>query len=617
MPLTTKDSPELAAQKPEETAFEAPTKKFSRPVKPIPVCLEIPVTVRGTRPKPGTTAVTPEMEPFSEETRTVIVFEKGGVLRLNGAATAGQTMTVVNSRSGAEAGCRVVNTRNFPTVKGYVEVEFVEQAGDFWGVHFPGDANASSNPSASVAAQPVVTDPVEVEAVPALLPPQKSSPLDTATSTAEFWSTQFSPDETSAPAPPSVAPRAPAVPIADTPAPTPPVVPQPVAAAASEPSAAHGAGPSFEDLNGLGLLPPPPRKQAPRPLQLAADSTFSRGIEDTQHLADSIAPAGVSEGQFERSAPIRTSARIAAHAVVARRSFTGGLLASATAAGRSGGSGKKIWLAAAAIVLVAGGAVAGVLYWRGSQDNSIAAAHVAPPPALTSSPAASAAQSLAPRETVEEEAARLSQAAGASTPVKETPAVERDVPKSDASSRVETVSAPAAAHAASAKLPAEPAKKHVPLTSLKMSAPIEAKTRSSSAPPVLDAVSTEPGAAVPAGISTALPAMLQGDQAPAPPPPQIETRVVEGGKITPPRAISTSSPQYPAIARQAHISGDVVVDAQVDVNGRVVSAQAVDGPSALRQAAVDAVRQWKYAPAMLDGVPTAAHIMVTVKFRLQ
>lgn len=122
---------------------------------------------------------------------------------------------------------------------------------------------------------------------------------------------------------------------------------------------------------------------------------------------------------------------------------------------------------------------------------------------------------------------------------------------------------------------------------------------------------------MPAGISTALPAMLQGDQAPAPPPPQIETRVVEGGKITPPRAISTSSPQYPAIARQAHISGDVVVDAQVDVNGRVVSAQAVDGPSALRQAAVDAVRQWKYAPAMLDGVPTAAHIMVTVKFRLQ
>jgi hypothetical protein len=42
----------------------------------------------------------------------------------------------------------------------------------------------------------------------------------------------------------------------------------------------------------------------------------------------------------------------------------------------------------------------------------------------------------------------------------------------------------------------------------------------------------------------------------------------------------------------------------------------ISGPSLLRQAALDALRQRKYAPAMLDGKPTAAHIVVTIHFQL-
>lgn len=81
--------------------------------------------------------------------------------------------------------------------------------------------------------------------------------------------------------------------------------------------------------------------------------------------------------------------------------------------------------------------------------------------------------------------------------------------------------------------------------------------------------------------------------------------------------ISSVPPTYPALAKAQHISGDVRIDALIDANGRVTTMKIVSGPTLLHQAAMDALRQWKYQPATLDGKPVAMHLAVTIQFRLQ
>jgi protein TonB len=62
------------------------------------------------------------------------------------------------------------------------------------------------------------------------------------------------------------------------------------------------------------------------------------------------------------------------------------------------------------------------------------------------------------------------------------------------------------------------------------------------------------------------------------------------------------------------VSGDVVLDAQIDVTGSVTSIRVVSGPVLLQAAAVETMRNWKYEPARLDGKPFATVLSVTVKF---
>jgi protein TonB len=71
------------------------------------------------------------------------------------------------------------------------------------------------------------------------------------------------------------------------------------------------------------------------------------------------------------------------------------------------------------------------------------------------------------------------------------------------------------------------------------------------------------------------------------------------------------------LARSQHIAGDVRIDALIDANGRVSTMKVVSGPTLLHQAAMDALRQWRYQAATLDGKPVAMHLTVTIQFRLQ
>ncbi len=100
---------------------------------------------------------------------------------------------------------------------------------------------------------------------------------------------------------------------------------------------------------------------------------------------------------------------------------------------------------------------------------------------------------------------------------------------------------------------------------------------------------------------------------PAAPP----TPLAVGGDVQQARLIDSTPPSYPMLAKNQHVEGNVLVDALVDVNGRVSSMKIISGPVLLHQAAMDALRQWKYQPATLDGKPVPMHLTVTLQFRLQ
>ena len=109
-----------------------------------------------------------------------------------------------------------------------------------------------------------------------------------------------------------------------------------------------------------------------------------------------------------------------------------------------------------------------------------------------------------------------------------------------------------------------------------------------------------------------------GTSVPIPPPRQpAAKRIVRvGSHIKAPRQTYSVQPEYPPLARQAHVSGTVVVDAVLDEHGNVVGAHALSGHPLLIPAALRAVLQWKYEPTLLNGTPVAVEMEVTVHFKL-
>ena len=90
-----------------------------------------------------------------------------------------------------------------------------------------------------------------------------------------------------------------------------------------------------------------------------------------------------------------------------------------------------------------------------------------------------------------------------------------------------------------------------------------------------------------------------------------------GGNVKPAQLLSSVAPVYPQLARNQRLSGDVKIDALIGENGHVSAMKVISGPALLHQAAMDALRQWKYQPATLNGQPMAMHLTVTVQFKLQ
>lgn len=74
-------------------------------------------------------------------------------------------------------------------------------------------------------------------------------------------------------------------------------------------------------------------------------------------------------------------------------------------------------------------------------------------------------------------------------------------------------------------------------------------------------------------------------------------------------------PEYPRLARQAHIQGEVVMSAVISKDGTIENLQVLSGHPLLVQAAIDAVKQWRYRPFMLSGEPVEVETTITATFR--
>jgi periplasmic protein TonB len=114
------------------------------------------------------------------------------------------------------------------------------------------------------------------------------------------------------------------------------------------------------------------------------------------------------------------------------------------------------------------------------------------------------------------------------------------------------------------------------------------------------------------GIVTAAPVALPKVAAPPPPPQRIK---VSAG-VTAGLLIRKVQPVYPLIAKEARISGSVVLQAIIGKDGSIQHLRAVSGHPMLIQSAIAAVSQWKYKPYLLNGEPVEVETQVTVNYTL-
>ena len=90
-----------------------------------------------------------------------------------------------------------------------------------------------------------------------------------------------------------------------------------------------------------------------------------------------------------------------------------------------------------------------------------------------------------------------------------------------------------------------------------------------------------------------------------------------GGVVRPAKMTFSVPPAYPFLAQKQHVGGSVVLNAEILANGKVGQVKIISGPILLQQASIDAVKQWRYQPAMLDGKATASQVTVTLQFHAQ
>jgi len=638
--------------------------------KPQPVAMEIPVTVNGA----STVAGSEKREPFSETTQTVLVFGSGAVIRLAAAVGPGQLLFVTNEKSKQEVVCQVVKTKQNGSSGGYVELKFTEATADFWGIRTSGDGSGGSAAAAgSIAGVPVksleqkltelktATPAATQTTPPPIAPPTAPAPVVSAPPVVAINSTPI-------PAPVAPANEIPAA--SDVPAQPPasrvPTLseflthgsngpelkapekaspgkngkrevasaavlteekPAPTSSSTSQVSSRDDQKPSLSVALGVRQTVAPgaasfdlsadlPTEEVKIPAwlePLARNASIAENKSTEGKLAEARVAVPVNAGAAQNEEPSVTglvSADIAQDVEAAPVLATEGRapnfgtslsLGSPSEGAASSGKGWKIGLAIAALLLAA----AAIWYWYVNQPPKVSAGGnstvVGTNPESIPAPAPNIPASEPVRaSTVNPTANRPVEAAPLTQPAASTASNTRPVGNSSALVR-NTADVP------SYDPPAEVAKKPA-LGQVRLAAPKVKRNNQ-----VEENGAADPGLVlngVTAADSSSLSTLTNKSKGPAAPVPV-------GGDVKVARLLSSVPPVYPQMARTQRVSGDVTIDALIDVSGRVSTTRVISGPALLHEAAMSAVKKWKYQPATLNGVPTETHLSVTVQFRLQ
>jgi len=272
MAPTTKDAENSAESSSLTTPVPGAPKAADGSNRTQPVALEIPVTVNGARTVEGSD----KREPFSEATKTVLIFNQGAVIRIATPVAAGQLVFLTNEKSKKEVVCQVVKSKpGGGPGAGYIELQFTEPAVGFWGLRFPAAPGAPAAPSATVPATPRAATPaVTATTIPAtaqVSPVAPSSPASNASRPVAPAASVPAPAPKSAPPVPPVAPK--------PPAPTLSAPPPPKAAAAPP------APPVLKTEAPQSLASPTPPSPAPAP----SEEKRGRGIPEIHDYSKEIA----------------------------------------------------------------------------------------------------------------------------------------------------------------------------------------------------------------------------------------------------------------------------------------------------------------------------------------
>ena len=289
------------------------------------------------------------------------------------------------------------------------------------------------------------------------------------------------------------------------------------------------------------------------------------------------------EKPVEKAAARRSSSSVAETSVLAPTLTFGGMVGRDTKS--SGGGNKKALLAVAVVVLMAAGGYEAWTRWGQGNAPVPVPAHVAPQPATTPAAVPQAASNPAPVATSSGTSSGKPSALSSTPDAEATPASAAPASK-----------APAAVAAA----PPIVIKNGASQPAAQSAATIDA-----TAPSMTDVVRAGGGAALPS---------LMGSQSKAPTPALQVTHVSQG--ISRGLLVKQIPPAYPATALQRGTEGVVELLATISKDGNISAVKTLSGDAQLSHAAVEAVKQWKYKPYLLNGEPVEIQTQITVKFKL-
>jgi periplasmic protein TonB len=147
--------------------------------------------------------------------------------------------------------------------------------------------------------------------------------------------------------------------------------------------------------------------------------------------------------------------------------------------------------------------------------------------------------------------------------------------------------------------------------------PKEVKIIKEEAEPQISGVSGGVPGGVPGGQMSGVIGGVMGGIGAAPPPPKPTiTRITRGGNVQAAMLINKVAPMYPPLARQTRIQGTVRLHAIIAKDGTIQQLTVISGHPLLVQAALDAVRQWRYRPTLLNGEPVEVDTTIDVIFTL-